>query len=332
MKIIVLVSLLIVLLFPIQIKIYLTFLASFIFFIYTIYFIYKLYNFKDKKIITNNFIEYPPNNNYSPYIRYLYKGKVDYKIIVLTVFELLIKGSISLKIENNIYYLIDNKVKNEDLKKSEVYVKKLLFKDIGEGHYVILNNMIKKCNSNSGYIYSSLEEFKNVFEYEVAFNKYFKSNKNLVDKSSAYLIMSFILSLYNIFFTKKIVIALLIFIVGAVICKYINDLKNKEDDAFIEYKKWIEFRNYINKNDNNLYELDDISLEQYLLYAYSMDCYYEFKNVIDKKYKDNNIDNSLLLNIVKSNIFNNIDYIFYKSINKLEVNTLFLFAKNKGRR
>ena len=81
-----------------------------------------------------------------------------------------------------------------------------------------------------------------------------------------------------------------------------------------------------------MYELDDISLEQYLLYAYSMDCYYEFKNVIDKKYKDNNIDNSLLLNIVKSNIFNNIDYIFYKSINKLEVNTLFLFAKNKGRR
>ena len=44
------------------------------------------------------------------------------------------------------------------------------------------------------------------------------------------------------------------------------------------------------------------------------------------------VGSSLLLNIVKSNILNNIDYIFYKSINKLEVNTLFLFAKNKGRR
>lgn len=332
MKIIVLVSLLVVLLFPIQIKIYLTFLASFIFFIYTIYFVYKLYNLKDKKVITDKYIEYPPNNNYSPYVRYLYKSKVDYKIIVLTIFELLIKGSISLKIENNIYYLIDNKIKNEDLKKSEVYVKKLLFKDIGEGHYVVLNNMIKKCNSNSGYIYSSLEEFKNVFEYEVAFNKYFKSNKSLVDKSTGYLIISFILSLYNIFFTKKVILGLLIFAVGAIICKYINDLKNKEEDALNEYKKWLEFKNYINKEDNSLHELDTLSLEQYLLYAYSIGSYYEFKNIIDKKYKDNNIDDSIILSIVKSNIFNNIDYIFYKSINKLEVNTLFLFAKNKGRR
>ena len=81
-----------------------------------------------------------------------------------------------------------------------------------------------------------------------------------------------------------------------------------------------------------MHELDTLSLEQYLLYAYAIGSYYEFKNIIARKYKDNNIDDSLILSIVKSNIFNNIDYIFYKSINKLEVNTLFLFAKNKGRR
>ena len=330
MKIIVLLSLLIILLFPNPLKVNITLIASAIWFVYTLFYLYKLYNLKDKKVTTKKYLMDPPNNNYSPYIRYLYSGKIDYKVFLLVVFELLIKGSISIKIENNIYYLIDNKIKDEDLKKSEVYVKKMLFKDIGEGHYIILNSMINVCNKNSGYIYSVYKEWQNVFEYEVTFNKYFKSNKHLVDKSTSFLIISFILSLYNILFSKKIILALFIFIIAAIICKYINDLKNREYEAQIEYEKWIQFKNYINKYDNNLDELDIKSLENYSLYAYLLDSYLEFKNILKKKncnYKDSDI-----LNIVNLNIFDNIDYIFNKSINKLNINTLFLFARNKGRR
>ena len=330
MKIIVLFSLLVILLFPGPIKVNITLIASIIWFIYTLFYLYKLYNVKDKKVTTNNYLIDPPNNNYSPYIRYLYSGKIDYKVFLLVVFELLIKGSISIKIENNIYYLIDNKIKDEELKKSEVYVKKILFKDIGEGHYIILNSMIDKCNKNSGYIYSVYKEWQNVFEYEVAFNKYFKSNKQLVDKSTSFLIISFILSLYNIIFTKKIILGLFIFLVASIICKYINDLKNREDEAQIEYEKWIQFRNYIGKTDNNLDELDIKSLENYSLYAYSLDSYLEFKNILKKK--NGNYTDSDILNIINLNVFDNIDYIFNKSINKLNINTLFLFARNKGRR
>jgi len=325
-----LISLLTVLLLPNSIKVSITLIVSIIWIIYAFYYSYKLYNLKDQTIITNKYREDPPNNNYSPYVRYLYSGKIDYKVFLLIVLELLIKGSISLKIENNVYYIVDNKVIGENLKKSEIYVKKILFKDIGEGNYVILNKMIRICNTNSGYLYSVYKELENVFEYEVAFNKYFKSNKKLVDDSTMFLMISFVLSLYNIFFTKKILLALFIFGFASLLCKYINDLKNREEEASMEYERWLEFKNYINKDDNNLDELDAISLEQYLLYAYSIDSYFEFKKVIEKK----NISSSKseILNLVNNGIFDNIDYIFSKSISKLNINAVLLFAKNRGRR
>lgn len=330
MKTIVLISLLIVLLLPNQVRINITLISSVIWAVHAVYYSYKLYKIKDKKVITSKYLETPPNNNYSPYIRYLYSGKVDYKVFLLIVLELLINDSIELKYENRTYYLVDKKRKDENLKKSETYVKKILFKDMGEGSYVILNNMIRKCNFNSGYLYTVYKEWQNVFEYEVAYSKYFKSNKDLVDKSTSFLIISFILCLYNIFFAKKIILAIIIFAVAASLCKYINDLKNREEEAQYEYEKWIEFNNYIRKYDNNLNELDIESLENYALYAYAMDSFSYFKDILNKVNKD--IDSNLVLNSIKSSVFSDIDFIFSKSINKLNINAVLLFAKNKGRR
>lgn len=332
MKLFTILCLLLILLVPNELRISLTLLASFLWLIYSIYYCYILYVSKDKKIITYKYLETPPNNNYSPYIRYLVSGKIDYRVFFLVVIELIIKGSISLKKENNLYYLFDNKIKNEDLKKSEIYVKKILFKDIGEGHYVILNKMFKKCSFNSGYLYSVYKEWANLFEYEAMFNKYFKTNKNLVDKSTFFLITSFVISLYNVFFTKRIIIALFIFTITSIMCKYINDMKNREEDAKGEYKRWLEFKNYLNKKDNLLNELDSVSLENYSLYAYSLDSYYSFSNILKNKVGTDKIEKSEILKLINSGDFTKIEYIFSKSIEKLNINAVLLFAKNKGRR
>lgn len=303
--------------------------------LYTILHVIKLYKLKDKKIITDRFSLSPPNNNYSAHIRYLYKGKVDYKVFVATILELILKKSISLVRNNSLqYYLVDNKIKDEVLTKNEHYVKKILFKEIGDGEKLNLNNFKKACNKNSGYINSVYKEWQNVFECECAYNKYFKSFKVVVDDSLFYFAISFVIALYNALFTKKIVIALLIFFVTSLLIKFVNDLKNMEDDAKVEYKKWLEFKNYIKKCDNTLDEIDNISLENYATYAYVLDCYDEFLNILYKKYKKNEkcFDDSVILLIMNLRIFDEIDRVFCKGIKKFTIKSRVFFAKNKGRR
>lgn len=294
--------------------------------IYFLCFIYKLHTFKDKKIKTNNSIALPPNNTYPPYIRYLYSGKIDYKVFLLIVIDLIKKGSISIKKEDRIYYLIDNKLKEEVLSNSEKHVKKILFKDIGTNDYVILNTMIKKCNFNSGYLYEVYKEWKDIFFCEVSSKKYFKSNKKILDNSTNFLILSFIISLLNVLITRYIFIALIIFSIAAIICKYINDINNREIDAKDGYVKWLEFKNYLDNQEIDV--IDEKLLESYTLYSYALDSYNNFKNILNKySFKEDNI-----LNILKEDAFLDIDYLFKKSIGKLGINAIILFKKNNGRR
>lgn len=306
---------------------FLTYILTFGWFIYLIYFCYKLFSFKDKKISTSNYIETPPNNNYAPYIRYLYSGKIDYKLFLLIVIELIKKESISIKCENRLYYLIDNKIEDETLSNSEKYVKKILFKDIGSKEYVILNEMINKCNFNSGYLYEVYKEWADIFYCDVSSNKYFKSNKKILDNSTNFLVMSFIISLLNIIITRKIIISLIIFFIAAIVCKYINDINNREEESKNEYIKWLEFKNYINKKDIEL-NIDNNLLEGYALYSYALDSHTKFKNILNKY----DSFESEILNMFSSNIIIDIDYIFKKSIGKLGINAIILFKSNKGRR
>ena len=312
-----------------------TLIMSLCWLIYTIYYFIVLYKSKDEKIVTDKFSVVPPNNNHSSHIRHLYKGKIDYKVFVATIIELILKKSISLVRYNmNEYYFIDNKVKDEVLTKNEEFVKKILFNDFGDKTQVSLEQIKRKCSKNSGYIYSVYKEWMSVFECESAYNKYFKPSIKVIDSSMFYFCVSLIIAFYNVVFTKNIVIALIIFIVTSILTKYVNDYVNKESDAKIEYEHWLEFKNYIQKYDNTLDELDIISLENYATYAYVLDCYKDFLNVLYRKYKNdkNCFDDSVLLSIMNLRIFDEIEKIFFIGINTFIINTRVLFAKNKGRR
>lgn len=303
--------------------------------IYTIIYSIGLYKTKDKKIVTDKFSIEPPNNNYSSHIRYLFKGKADNKVFIVTIMELLLKKSISLvRYNKNEYYLIDNKVKDEVLTKNEENVKKILFKDIGDDAKISLNKFKKSCSKNSGYINAVYKEWQSVFECECAYDKYFKSIKNKVDSSMFYFCIAFIVALYNVVFIKKIGIALIIFTINSILIKYVNDYKHKEEEAKEEYKEWLKFRNYIMKKDNTFDELDILTLENYATYAYVLDCYKEFKNILYRKYCKNKtcFDDSVLLSIMNLSIFDDLEKIINKGINITNIKTRFLFTKNRGRR
>lgn len=334
MKLIVVLSLLIIFIFPSDVKSNFTIIASIIWFCYSLYYLKKLYSYKDKNIVTNKYFAYPPNNNNSSNIRYLYKRCVDYKVFIANIIELLIKKSISINIKNGNYFIKDNKVKNEDLSRSESYVKKIIFKDIGNSEEVALHTIKNKCLKNSGYIFSVYKEWQSVFEYECISNKYFISNKYIVDKSLGYFVISFIISLYNILFTKKIYIAIFILCSTGYLCNYVSKIKNLEEDAKPEYKKWIEFKNYIDKYDNTLYELDSKTLENYATYAYVLDSEDSFIRILNKKKSNNNdcFKDSELLQIMSNGIFDELESSLKNSINIVDFKAKILFSKNKGRR
>lgn len=307
---------------------------SIIWAIYTIYQFIKIEKFKDKKITTDKYSLEPPNNNYSAYIRYLYKGKVDYKVFVASIIELMLRKSISLvRYNKDDYYLVNNK-DDEELSKNEAFIKKLLFKDIGNSDSISLNLIKEKCSKNSGYIYSVYKEWQEIFEYECASNKYFITNKNIVENVLLYFVVSVIISLYNILFTGLIWLSIIMICITGYLCKSVNDIKNREEDANKELEEWMKFKNYIKKQDNSLDELDVTSLENYATYAYVLDCYDSFVNVLNRKNNKNkdSFKDSVLLMIMYLRIFDDIDNVFKSSLNKAYYKSKFLFSRNKGRR
>ena len=301
--------------------------------IYTIYQIIKLLIVKDKKIITKKILEYPPNDNYASHIRYLYKRKVDSKSFICTIFELILKNSISLKRSNSEYYFIDNQVKDEVLTKNEESVKKILFRELGNTENVSLSNIKKMCKKNIGYLSIVLKEWKITCEYECIKDKYFKSVKKIIEDYVFYFAISLIIAIYNILFTKYILIAVLIFLITAILSVITNDLKNISDESISEYKNWLEFKNYLDSKNNNISTLDNSILERYALYAYVLDSYKSFKKQLLNKYlKDNDsFNDSVLLSIMNASIFDEIEKEIRKSINNVNIKS-YLYAKNKGRR
>ena len=118
------------------------------------------------------------------------------------------------------------------------------------------------------------------------------------------------------------------------LCKSVNDIKNREEDANKELEEWLKFKNYIKKQDNSLDELDVTSLENYATYAYVLDCYDSFVNVLNRKNNKNkdSFKDSVLLMIMYLRIFDDIDNVFKSSLNKAYYKSKFLFSRNKGRR
>ena len=310
-----------------EVTIFLTILWA----IYTIYQIIRLFILKDKKIVTNAILEYPPNDNYASHIRYLYKRRVDSKSFISTILELILKDSISLKRNNSEYYFIDNKVPYEALTKNEDNVKKILFREMGNTESVSLLEIKNACRKNAGYISTVLKDWALTCEYECIKDKYFKSIKKVIEDYIFYFVISLIIAVYNVLITKLLIVAVVIFLMTSILSIVANNFKKMSEDAIPEYKNWLEFRNYLNRG--NLSDLDNNILERYAIYAYVLDAYKPFKySLFDKYMKDKEIfNNSVILSIINASIFDDIEKVIRKSINKVKVRS-YIYVKNKGRR
>lgn len=335
MKIVTFLPIIAIFLLPDELKFMGTLILSGVWVLYTIYFSININRIRDKKVNTNNISMNPPNNNNSAYIRFLYSGKVDYKVFITTIVELILKDSISLFRKNQCeYFFIDNKIPDEVLTNSEARVKKLLFSNIGANGQTSLKEIETVSKKSSGYVYSIYCDWINTFSYECAQNKYFKAVKPIVDNSLIFFMASFIIAILNVIYTEYIWLSLIIFTVTSLLIKLVNDYANREDDAKVEYKKWLEFKNYIKSMDSELLHLDTKTLENYATYAYVLDEYDSFVRILNKIYDvDNDVFNdSTILTIMNFRIFDEIEARLKKSINKSKIKSTVFLSKNKGRR
>lgn len=301
--------------------------------IYTIYQIIKLLKIKDKKISSKRILKHTPNDSCASHIRYLYKRRVDYKSFISTILDLLLKDSISLKRSNGEYYFIDNKIKDEVLTKSEEGVKKILFVEMGNTDNVSLSSIKKMSKINVGYLSIVLKDWNITCEYECVKEKYFKSVKRIIEDYIFYLVISLIIAIYNVLFTKYILVALIIFVVTSVLSVITNNFKKINEESIDEYKSWLEFKNYIESKDASISQLNNNILERYALYAYVLDSYKSFKSIVYNKYINdkNSLNDSVLLSIINTSIFDDIERVIRKSINSIKIKSC-VYAKNKGRR
>ena len=333
MRIIVLILMLFIAILPVELKYNITLLLTIFWLIYTVCVCIKIIKQKDKKIIVKDISSTIPNDNFVSHIRYLYSRKVDNKVLISTIFELLVKKSISLKrINMNEYYFIDNKVPEEVLSKNEEFVKKILFKEIGNTECVSLDAIKKAFTKNSGYMYIIYKNWRETFEYEVVNEKYFKSTRVIIDNTMFYFVVSMIIAVYNILYTKLVIAFFAIFFITSFLIKKVNDLTNIEEEAKDEYISWLSFRNYI--LSGNLDEKNIEVLERYMLYAYVLDAYDSFKKSLNNMYYSNKdvFNDSVILSIANVGILDYIDKIIDKSMNTCKYKSILLFSKNKGRR
>lgn len=333
MRVLVLLLLITTLLLPKSIVAEITLVCSAFWAIYTVYICVKLVKYKDKKIVVKSTSLNIPNDNYASHIRYLYKKKVDNRVLICSIFELLLKGSISLKrINMNDYYFVDNNIPEEVLSKNEKAIKKMLFTEIGNTENVSLARIIEAFTKNSGYMYTVYKSWRETFIYECVNDKYFKSIKPVIDDSMFYFVLSMIIVFYNILFVGYPYIFLPMFLITSYLVKEVNDLSNMEEEAKEEYKEWLKLRNYL-KSGKKL-NCDINELERYSLYSYALDTHNEFKNMLYDMYvKDNKVfDESVLLSVINTGIFDDIAKEISKSINICKFKAIILSSKNKGRR
>lgn len=335
MKLIILASLLLVIVLSDPVKISITIFFSILWFIYTIYYIIKLNKAKEKAIKTNNIRKNPPNNNYPAYIRFLYSKKLDYKVFISSIIELMIKGSISLiRYNKNDYYFIDNKVSDEKLSKSEEKLKRILFFNIGDNDKLSIKRLTYNAKHNSGFFYNIYKDWMHTFNYEATANKYYSSIKPTVDNGLFYFVSSMIIAIYNLFFTKYLILSLIIFVVTSYLIVTVDNSAKREEGAKEEYIEWLEFKNYLKDENNDMNLLDINTLETYATYAYVIDEYDNFTKILDKKYNTDNeiFKNSVLLSTMVLRIFDDLEKEIKDSIHIAEFKSIVLFARNKGRR
>ncbi len=99
-----------------------------------------------------------------------------------------------------------------------------------------------------------------------------------------------------------------------------------------KYTTLEEYKNYINKYDNDLDELDIESLDNLAMYAYVLDEYESFINILNKRYEKNkDIDNDVILSIMHLRIFEDIEYKITSGLKTSKYKSMNLFKRNKGK-
>lgn len=308
---------------------------SIIWFIITfIYFLYIYYK-KDKEYESSFKEEYcltAPSCSPPEVIGFLLTCSVKKEYLTASIIELIRKKAISINKGSKDYYLIDNKNSKQYLTRTELYIKKWLFKCIGDGDKVSFGLIKKESKNNSGYFYSCYHEWVDLVHFDCARYNFFESKKEVIEQTLLYFATSYVLALYNILITHNYLISILILIITTLFIIYVNNFYRRNKETNREYEEWMAFKRYIQKEDNHLNEYDNNTLGIYSVYAKVLNVNLEFRNILKKKAKENkNIyEDDPILPYICSDVIDNLDKILVKGIKRSVVANI-LFVRNGGR-
>jgi len=286
-----------------------------------------IYITKDKeyeKTYFNLYNKFIPNNRSCETLGYLMNNKVTRKHFIACVIDLIRRKDIYVGTINNEIYLIDNKSNSDFLSKSDKFIKKFLFDNIGNGEYVSLTSIKNETKYNGGYFYSRLKEWYELVKIDCARYNFFESKDDFIQKVFLYFSISFLLAVYNLFITHYILLSIIIMLLIIVFLIYISSFYKRTKESSREYEEWVSFKNYLdNSNYLKKEKYDSNTIGLICVYSIVLKSFDKFNNIFVEN------DKNLFLKLYKLGLISRIvkelnNYLTYASFFNIS------FTYNKG--
>lgn len=315
----------------VTLKITIISVISYLWFIFTIIYIVNVYKNRDREYdnkFKGLYCKVIPNNRSPETLGFLLDGSVKEDHLLASLKDLMRKKVILIGRfkDNNEYVLIYKKATSNFLSKSETYLVRWFFENIGNGEYVTFKQLKKEGSNNSGYFNSCYKEYVELVNLECARYNFFESKKDLLDNMLFYFVFSFILVIYNSIVSLNYIYAGIIFVIASLFVVYVNSFFKRTIESSREYDEWMAFKRWIKDDPDSVIDYDIDSLELTIVYAKILKVNKYIKNIIIKR-KDTAKNN--FISCYKFGIIDELDCILNRGIKSSSV-AMILLGRNRG--
>lgn len=315
----------------VTLKITIISVISYLWFIFTIIYIVNVYKNRDREYdnkFKGLYCKVIPNNRSPESLGFLLDGSVKEDHLLASLKDLMRKKIILIGRfkDNNEYVLVSKKAMLHFLSKSEAYLMRWFFENIGNGEYVTFKQLKREGTNNSGYFNSCYKEYIELVNLECARYSFFESKKALLDNMLFYFVISYIFVMYNAFVSHNFMIAGLMFVVTSLFVVYVNSFFKRTLESSREYDEWKAFKRWIKEIPNSISDYDIDSLELTIVYAKLLKVDKYVKNIVVNR-KDTKKNN--FISCYKFGILDELDKILNTEIRSSAI-AMVLLGKNRG--
>lgn len=266
-----------------------------------IIYVYKNYDKEHQSSFkTKYFRDFPAD--YGPEIvGYLVNKKITGSDVSNSILNLINKKAISyeeIKKRNFIFKCdVDTTINRSDLTESEKILIKWLFKKIGNGTEVKLNEIKKEAKRNHSLFLGQYEKWKNEVLVEANSYNFFEDNSTIKTYSILYSILGIVLFIFSINYPVNPIFEIILVLAVIISIIYFALITKRTKHGNEDYQKWLGLKRFLKDFGNfKARDLPQIALwEKYLVYA---SVFGIAKKLSDKmKLKINEISNNNLNDI-----------------------------------